>query len=156
MIYKNLSSALILLAVASCCDELTCCEDNVVTSNYSQAIPAIQLDESDRTVFFATDKYNITKEFAQKIDEKIIPILVANPDMPVAVHGYCDERGTEEYNMKLSQRRANAVKNYLVAKGIPSSRITAEGHGENDPVDPRHNEAAWSKNRRVISIFATQ
>ncbi|HOC39433.1 MAG TPA: OmpA family protein, partial [Thermodesulfobacteriota bacterium] len=60
-----------------------------------------------------------------------------------------DERGTNEYNMALGERRANTTKKYLTDQGIPSTRMTTVSYGEEKPADPGHNEAAWSKNRRA-------
>jgi peptidoglycan-associated lipoprotein len=65
------------------------------------------------------------------------------------LEGHADERGTEEYNLHLSQRRAAAVKKYLVDLGIPAAKLDAVGYGENRPANPGHDEAAWAENRRV-------
>lgn len=72
-----------------------------------------------------------------------------NMSKSVSVKGHCDERGTREYNLALGERRANAVKNALIAEGVSSSRITVVSYGEDSPVDEAHNEAAWAKNRRA-------
>ena len=64
------------------------------------------------------------------------------------IEGHCDERGTEEYNRSLGERRALAVREYLVRLGIQASRIRTISYGFDRPVDNGHNEAAWSKNRR--------
>ncbi len=69
----------------------------------------------------------------------------------VQIAGNCDERGTEEYNIALGQRRANASRDYLVAKGVASARITTISYGKDRPVDPASNEAAWAKNRNAIT-----
>jgi peptidoglycan-associated lipoprotein len=69
----------------------------------------------------------------------------------VQVAGNCDERGTEEYNIALGQRRANASRDYLVAKGVASARISTISYGKDRPVDPASNEAAWAKNRNAIT-----
>lgn len=75
--------------------------------------------------------------------------LSLEPDTSVTINGYCDERGTREYNLALGERRAQAVQNALVAEGISPSRINVISFGEDNPVDDGHNEAAWSKNRRA-------
>jgi peptidoglycan-associated lipoprotein len=69
----------------------------------------------------------------------------------VQIAGNCDERGTEEYNIALGQRRANTARDYLVAKGVASSRISTISYGKDRPVDPASNEAAWAKNRNAIT-----
>ncbi|GAB6069710.1 peptidoglycan-associated lipoprotein Pal [Thiomicrorhabdus hydrogeniphila] len=75
--------------------------------------------------------------------------LSLEPDAKVTIKGYCDERGTREYNLALGERRAQAVQNALVAEGVSPSRITVISFGEDNPVDDGHNEAAWAKNRRA-------
>lgn len=67
----------------------------------------------------------------------------------VVLEGYADERGTEEYNLELSNRRASSVADYLENLGVPKDKLGAVGYGENRPVDSGHDEAAWAKNRRV-------
>jgi peptidoglycan-associated lipoprotein len=66
----------------------------------------------------------------------------------VTVEGYCDERGTNEYNMALGDRRAKSAMKYLNALGISANRMSTVSYGEEKPADPGHNEAAWAKNRR--------
>ena len=66
----------------------------------------------------------------------------------MAVEGHCDERGTEEYNRSLSERRALSIRERLVNLGVSASRVTTEAFGEDKPADLGHDEAAWSKNRR--------
>jgi len=74
--------------------------------------------------------------------------LRANPDITVTIQGNCDERGTDAYNMALGQRRADSAKAFLVNMGIDADRLSTISYGEERPVDPGHNEAAWAKNRR--------
>ncbi len=69
----------------------------------------------------------------------------------VTVEGHCDERGTREYNLALGERRANAVKNYLVALGVDAGRIATISYGKERPEALGHNEAAWSQNRRSVT-----
>lgn len=72
-----------------------------------------------------------------------------NPNVRVQVEGHCDERGTEEYNLALGERRANAIRDYLISFGVEADRIYAISYGEEMPVDPGHNESAWAQNRRA-------
>ena len=74
--------------------------------------------------------------------------LKANPARKVVVEGHCDERGTNEYNMALGARRARAGMDYLASLGIESGRMSTVSYGEELPLDPRHSEDAWAKNRR--------
>lgn len=74
--------------------------------------------------------------------------LKKNPQYNLLIEGHCDERGTEQYNLALGDRRANQSKEYLVTLGVDASRIRTVSYGEERPFDPGHDEAAWSKNRR--------
>jgi peptidoglycan-associated lipoprotein len=74
--------------------------------------------------------------------------LRENADATITIEGNCDERGTNEYNLALGDRRAESAKAFLVDLGIDSARISTISYGEERPVDPRHNEEAWAKNRR--------
>src|SRR5262249_21379872 len=76
-------------------------------------------------------------------------LLRDNPTLSVSVDGHCDERGTVEYNQALGQKRAEAVQQYLADQGISSTRFRVISYGKERPVDEGHDEAAWSRNRRV-------
>ena len=82
--------------------------------------------------------------------------ISSNPDKTIHIlsEGNCDERGSNEYNMALGEQRALAVRAYLVSKGIQAGRIQTVSYGEEKPLDPAHNETAWSKNRRVHFLTA--
>ncbi|TNE61860.1 MAG: peptidoglycan-associated lipoprotein Pal [Alphaproteobacteria bacterium] len=73
-------------------------------------------------------------------------------DVRVAVEGHCDERGTREYNLALGERRANAVKNYLVALGVPASRLSTISYGKERPAVVGNGESSWSQNRRGVLV----
>ncbi len=72
-----------------------------------------------------------------------------NPTRLLLVEGHCDERGTNEYNLALGERRALSVRRYLVALGIGSDRLHTLSYGEEKPLDPGHTEESWAKNRRA-------
>ena len=74
--------------------------------------------------------------------------LKEHPDAKVTIEGHCDERGTEEYNLALGQRRAQAAYDYLVGLGIPNQTMSTVSYGESQPLDPRSTEEAWARNRR--------
>ena len=76
-------------------------------------------------------------------------------DVIVTIEGHADERGTREYNLALGDRRANAVKNYLVALGISPDRVLTISYGEERPDDPAHTDAAWAQNRRAVTVVST-
>jgi peptidoglycan-associated lipoprotein len=98
-------------------------------------------------IHFDFDSSTLTPE-AQDILKKKAQWLQDNPDKSITIGGNCDERGTNEYNLALGDRRAASAKAFLVDLGISASRITTISYGEERPVDPGHNEAAWAKNRR--------
>jgi len=100
-----------------------------------------------KTIYFEFDKSALTPSAINKLD-KTAAWLAENPEAKIQVEGHCDERGTNEYNMALGERRANSAKKYLVNMGVSSDRIATVSYGEEQPVDPGHNEAAWAKNRR--------
>ena len=75
--------------------------------------------------------------------------LLARPDLQLLIEGFCDERGSTEYNIALGQRRADAAKNYLITFGVPSTRIRAMSWGKDKPKAVGHNEQAWKLNRRI-------
>jgi peptidoglycan-associated lipoprotein len=102
---------------------------------------------ADKTVYFDFDKSILKSSETPKLDAvaEAMKALTANA---LRVEGHCDERGTEEYNRSLGERRALAIREYLVMKGMNGALIDTITFGENRPVDPGHNEAAWSKNRR--------
>ncbi len=98
-------------------------------------------------VFFDFDKYNL-KADARGTLEKQAAWLKKWPAVTITVEGHCDERGTREYNLALGERRANSVKDYLVALGVNPSRIRTISYGKERPVALGSNEAAWAQNRR--------
>ncbi len=99
-------------------------------------------------VHFEYDKYAIRPE-DQDILRTKAGVLRANPDVQVRVEGHADERGSDEYNLALGLRRANAVRDFLVGFGLDASRFETVSMGEERPIDPASNEAAWAQNRRA-------
>ena len=107
-----------------------------------------------RGINFDFDKSNIKKEFMPVLDEAA-QILKDNPSIKVTIEGHTDSRGTDAYNQKLSERRANAVKRYLVGKGVADDRLDTVGKGEGQPVAPntqpdgKDNPEGRAMNRRA-------
>lgn len=99
------------------------------------------------TIYFDYDKADLTSEAKTSLDGAA-RVLKLREDVSLSIGGHCDERGTEEYNRVLGARRAEAAKKYLTGKGTAGSRLSTTSYGEDEAVDPGHNEAAWSKNRR--------
>jgi peptidoglycan-associated lipoprotein len=115
----------------------------------------LEVSVGDR-VFFAYDSAVLSPIATQTIDRQAA-WLKQYPDVVLTVEGHTDERGTREYNLALGDRRANAVRNYLVALGIEPSRILIISYGEERPADPANDESAWANNRRAVSVVsATQ
>jgi len=79
--------------------------------------------------------------------------LKRNPSYNLLVEGHCDERGTEQYNLALGDRRANTVKQFLMTLGVDAARIRTVSYGEERPFDPGHDESAWAKNRRAHLVL---
>jgi peptidoglycan-associated lipoprotein len=96
---------------------------------------------------FDFDRSNIRPGDAAVLDRKIA-VMQANPMLTLTITGHADERGSDEYNLALGNRRAIAAKEYMVNRGIAANRITTASRGEEQPLDPASNEAAWAKNRR--------
>jgi peptidoglycan-associated lipoprotein len=101
-----------------------------------------------KTVYFDYDKSNIRPEF-QPVLEGVARWMTKMPERQLLIEGHCDERGTDEYNLALGERRALAVRRYLVALGVAAERLHTISYGEEKPADPGHDEAAWAKNRRA-------
>ena len=101
----------------------------------------------DNTVFFAYDSADIRPSETSKLDA-IASYMKSSGNKAIRIEGHCDERGTEEYNRALGERRALAAREYLVRVGVSGAQIDTRTMGEDNPVVPGHTEAAWSKNRR--------
>jgi len=95
----------------------------------------------------STSTSSISAEAIGALNE-LAAFLKANAGLKVSVEGHCDERGTNEYNLALGERRAKAAYDYLAAQGIDASRLSTVSYGEEKPADPGQNEEAWAKNRR--------
>jgi peptidoglycan-associated lipoprotein len=103
-------------------------------------------------VFFGTDRSDLTQE-AQAELQKQATWLKTYPQYRFVVEGHCDERGTREYNLALGERRAAAVKNYLVALGIDANRMQTISYGKERPAVLGDDEAAWAQNRRGVIVL---
>ena len=107
-------------------------------------------------VFFAYDSSALSDNAQEVLDTQVEWLTARkHKNVNVVVQGYCDERGTREYNLALGERRANAVKAYLVAHGVDSSRISTISYGKERPAVLGNNEAAWAQNRRAVTVVKT-
>ncbi|WP_416899081.1 MAG: peptidoglycan-associated lipoprotein Pal [Minwuia sp.] len=109
------------------------------------------LNVGDR-VFFATDRHDLDGD-ARNTLRRQAAYMAENPAISVVIEGHADERGTREYNLGLGDRRANAARDYLVSLGVQPNRVTTISYGKERPVALGHNEAAWSQNRRSVTII---
>ena len=111
--------------------------------------PKPVLQESQfQTVYFDFDKFNLRADAKASLDANFA-LLQEFADAMVKIEGHCDERGTVEYNLSLGEKRARAVMDYLVGKGVAAARLSIITYGKERPVDPGHTETAWAKNRRA-------
>ncbi len=101
-------------------------------------------------VFFGYDRYDVAPE-GQRVLEMQAEWLKRYPNNNVTIKGHADERGTREYNLALGERRASAIKNYLVALGVPATRINTISYGKEQPAVMGSNEDAWAQNRRGVT-----
>ncbi|MEX0289668.1 MAG: OmpA family protein [Flavobacteriaceae bacterium] len=103
-------------------------------------------------IHFDVDKYDI-KETSYPALDRVLKMLEEHEDMEVTIEGHTDANGTNEDNLTLSEKRAEAVKNYLVSKGIKRYRLSSKGYGEERPIAMGDNEEAWRQNRRVEFVM---
>jgi len=106
-------------------------------------------------IHFAFDKYDITKTEAAVLDGHAT-WLKTNAGHLLLIEGHADERGTNEYNLALGDRRAKATTNYLISRGVAATRITVISYGEDRPACREHTEECWAKNRRAHFLVKAQ
>ena len=104
-------------------------------------------------VFFATNKSTLTTASRDTL-RKQAAFMRKKKDLTFTIEGHADERGTREYNLALGERRANAVKDYLMTYGISGSRLSVISYGKERPVNSGSNPLAWSQNRRSVTVKA--
>jgi peptidoglycan-associated lipoprotein len=108
-----------------------------------------------KDIHFDFDKYDIRPGDAEILKENAA-LLSKYRTSKVQIEGHCDERGTIEYNLALGERRANSTKKYLISLGVSPDRISTISYGKERPLDPGHNEEAWTKNRRAHTIILSK
>ena len=111
-----------------------------------------ELKDLFEDIYFDYDEYQI-RPASNAVLRKVSNWLLSHHAAKVSVEGHCDERGTNEYNLALGDRRAKSVRDYLVALGVPSGRIETISYGEEKPVCSEKTEACFAKNRRVHFVI---
>ena len=111
-----------------------------------QPVTAVAATELEK-VYFDFDSFVLTQT-SRDILSQNAKWLMKNGGVKIQIEGHCDERGSDEYNLALGEKRAKSAMNYLVTLGVPADQLSVISFGKEKPADPGHNEAAWSKNRR--------
>jgi outer membrane protein OmpA-like peptidoglycan-associated protein len=101
-----------------------------------------------QNVHFATDRYDLNSEATRELDE-LAYVMKANTALKIEISGHADERGTDEYNQRLSERRSKAVVDYMVNRGVSRDKLVIYNFGEQKPIDGASTSEAWRANRRV-------
>lgn len=99
-------------------------------------------------IYFDFDSYVLSQQARDILSKNADLLKNKDASLKIQIEGHCDERGTDEYNLALGEKRAKAALNYLVTLGIPAERLSIISYGKEKPADPGHDEAAWEKNRR--------
>ena len=120
-----------------------------------RSLDDLNRDSPLKPVFFPLDSSDLDPE-GRATATANAEVLKKYPSWTVTVEGHCDERGTAEYNLALGERRAAAVKAYLVSLGIPGDRLRTVSYGKELPFDPAHSEIAWAKNRRAHFVITAK
>ncbi len=152
-------AALALPALLGACADKTADASNAAGSgagaglSSNGAVPGSQEDLANNVgdkVFFALDSSTLSSDAQATLDRQAA-WLSRYPQVAVQMGGNCDERGTTEYNLALGQRRANAARDYLVARGVSSARVSAISYGKERPVATGSDEQAWAQNRNATT-----
>ena len=152
---KRLFAVLAAVAMLSACSSATPNGEEFEDEDIARQQPAEQseafVQNAKDRVFFGFDRSNLSAE-AVKVLRVQADYLKANPEKKITIEGHTDDRGTREYNLALGERRAVAVKNYLISRGVDADRIKVISYGKEKPAMVGANEAAWSQNRRAVTI----
>lgn len=143
--------ALILTLVMALAAGFGCAKKTTTEPGYddgmSPEMRAAVQQISDSRVYFAFNKYNIENQY-DAVLKKEAEILKQFPSIRVRIEGNCDDRGTQEYNLALGERRARAAYEYLVQNGVNPSQLEMISYGKENPAVQGTGEAVWAKNRR--------
>lgn len=121
----------------------------------NRSLEDLNRDSPFKPAYFGLDSSELD-DMGRAVVAANADIMKKYPSWVITVEGHCDERGTAEYNLALGERRAVAVKTYLVALGISPDRVRTVSYGKEFPFDMGHTEAAWSKNRRAHFVITSK
>jgi len=108
-----------------------------------------------KDIHFQFDQYDLTEE-ARNILTEDAKVLSNHPSLKIQIEGHCDERGNNQYNLALGERRAMSARLYLVKLGVQESRLSTISYGKERPLDPEHTEEAWATNRRCHFVILSR
>jgi len=157
---KRIKEVVITIAIAALVVMQGCSHTKKETAaapdTAAQQVVAPEAEDTDvmaegkilNTIYFNFDKAELQPSSIEVL-KKIGDWLSKNPEKKIRIEGHCDERGTDEYNIALGERRALAARNYLSTMGVSMQNITTLSFGEEKPAESGHNESAWAKNRRA-------
>jgi len=119
----------------------------------TEETPAAAAQEKTlQRIYFDFDSY-VLSQTARDTLAKDSELLLNKISGKVVIEGHCDERGSDEYNLALGEKRAKAAMSYLVTLGVPADRLSIISYGKEKPLDPEHTEEAWAKNRRAEFVL---
>ena len=121
----------------------------------AKSLDDLNRDSPLKPAFFGLDSAELDAE-GQRVVQANSELLKKYSSWAITIEGHCDERGTAEYNLALGERRAVAVRTYLVSLGISPDRVRTVSYGKEFPFDPAHSESAWSKNRRAHFVITAK
>ncbi len=148
---KALSALAAMFLIAACSNNDTQTASAASTTVTPGSVGDFRQNVGDR-VFFDTDSSTVREDGRQTLNRQA-EWLKKYGNYQITVEGHCDERGTREYNLALGERRANAARQYLIAQGIPASRLKTVSYGKERPDPVGSDEAAWSRNRRAVTAL---
>ena len=125
--------------------------ESTYSKNNASATMSVQ-DNMFTDILFDFDKYDVKEQFKPTL-RKVSDYMFKQPEARITIEGHCDERGTNEYNLALGERRAKAVREYLVAMGVASKRTDTISYGEERPLCKESTEECWAKNRRAHFVI---
>ena len=130
-------------------------EESLTTKRY----PGIEGEVLESTflkdIYFAFDRFDLSDE-ARKILTENAKIVLSHSNLMIQIEGHCDERGSNEYNLALGEKRAVSAKLYLIRLGVKGSQLSTISYGEEMPKNPGHTEEAWTKNRRCHFVILSK